>query len=147
MSDDSSLFESPIKVRYRKLPTSGKVLWPIIDIKLLDLPQPILALVDSGASHSILHEDIAEIVGLQKGGKNELIEGTSAAGSFKFWRSRSLEVDIYGRKFDFNFSVPVKNKGLIWPCILGHDSIFRIAKLEFKTFKGHFRIFFRTDIN
>lgn len=76
MSDDSKLFESPIKVRYRKLPTSGKILWPIVDIKLPNLPQPILALVDSGASHSILHEDIAEVLGLQERG-NKLIDGTS----------------------------------------------------------------------
>lgn len=36
---------------------------------------------------------------------------------------------------------------LIWPCILGEDSIFQVSKLDFQKFKGYFEIRFRQDIN
>lgn len=146
MSDRKELFETQIKIRYRKLPLSGKVLWPIIDIELPSLPQSIFALIDSGASHSILHEDIADILGLTRS-KNELKVGSSASGNYKYWVSKPIDVGIYSHQFSFKFTVIVNNRNLIWPCILGHDSIFKVAKLEFRTFKGDFKIFFRTDIN
>ena len=84
MSDEKDLFEPPIKIWYRKLPLSGKILWPVVDIKLPELPQPILALVDSGASSSILHEDIADILGILRNKKNEIMLGTSASGIYRF---------------------------------------------------------------
>ena len=125
---------------------SGKVLWPIIDINLPVLPQPILALVDSGASHSIIHEDIAEIIGLQRG-KNKLNIGISASGNYKYWISKTVDVGVYGREFTFKFTFISNNRSLIWPCMLGHDTIFKVAKLEFRTFKGDFKVFFRSDVN
>jgi len=41
----------------------------------------------------------------------------------------------------------IDNNDLIWPCILGEDSIFEISKLDFSKFKGYFEIKFRKDLN
>ena len=143
---------SPIKIWYKPLPRFPKISWPIIDIKIFhnskSLPQPILALVDSGASHSILHIEIAKFLGfdLKELGSSQA-GGLSAGGSHKTWQLPDpLTVDIYGRLFTFKFSV-IDNPNLIWPCILGEDSIFQIAKLDFLKFKGYFEIRFRQDIN
>lgn len=51
-------FQTPIKIWYKALPKFSKILWPIVDVKLNYsgiLIQPFSALVDSGASHSVLH--------------------------------------------------------------------------------------------
>lgn len=143
---------SPIKIWYKPLPRIPKIFWPIIDIKLSrsikSLPQPILALVDSGSSHSVLHMEIAQVLGfdLKKLGA-PLTGGISVSGSHKSWvLPQSLSVNIYGFSFSFNFSV-VDNPNLIWPCILGEDSIFQVARLDFQKFKGYFEIRFRQDIN
>lgn len=147
MLADNEFFDSQIKVVYRKLPASGEVFWPIIDISLAGFYQPIIALVDSGASHSILHEDVARTLDIKPKYGKQLLTGLSASGSYKYWETEPVKVEIYGRKFSFNFKVINENKGLIWPCILGHDTLFKIAKLEFRTFKEYFKVFFRTDIN
>lgn len=147
MSGRRDLFEPQIKIRYRKLPLSGSIFWPIIDIQLPVLPQPILALVDSGASNSILHEDIAEVLNIKRKKSNRIYRGISASGEFRFWRPKPIRVSIYNHNFPFNFTVPIDNRSLIWPCILGHNTLFRIAKLEFRTFNNYFKLFFRADIN
>lgn len=142
----------PIKVWYKPLPKFPKIPWPIVDIQLSyknkTLPQPVLSLIDSGANFSILHMEIAEALGLnlKKLGKPNL-GGTSASGFYKFWVLPELiNVDIYGYSFSFRFSV-IDNPDLIWPCILGENSIFGIARLDFQKFKGYFEIRFRQDIN
>lgn len=143
---------TPIKIWYKPLPKFPKILWPVIDIKLTygskSLPQPIFALVDSGASHSILHIEIAKFLGFDFKKMNLLkTEGISVSGSYKTWiLPKSIDTDIYGSLFGFNFSV-VDNPNFIWPCILGEDSIFQAAKLDFQRFKGYFEIRFRQDIN
>lgn len=143
---------SPIKIWYKPLPLFPKISWPIIDIKLShngkSLPQPILALVDSGASHSILHMEVAKFLGFdfKKLGPSKA-GALSVGGSHKTWvLPNSLNVDIYGYFFTFRFSV-IDNPNLIWPCILGEDSIFQAAKLDFQKFKGYFEIRFRQDLN
>lgn len=143
---------TPIKIWYKPLPKIIKLLWPIIDIGLStsvkSLPQPVLALVDSGSSHSILHMEIAEFLGfdLKKLGPPQP-GGISVSGVHKTWvLPQPINVNIYGFSFSFNFSV-VDNPNLIWPCILGEDSIFQVARLDFQKFKGYFEIRFRQDIN
>lgn len=143
---------SLIKIWYKPLPRFPKIIWPIIDIRLSysnnSLPQPILALVDSGASHSILHIEIAKFLGfdLKRLGTSQA-GAISVGGSHKIWVLLDpLTVDIYGRIFTFKFSV-IDNPNLIWPCILGEDSIFQVAKLDFQKYKGYFEIRFRQDIN
>lgn len=142
----------PIKIWYKPLPGFPETFWPIIDIKFTyqnkSLPQSILALVDSGASHSILHPEIAEALGFdQKKLEIPEYEGTSVSGLYKSWMLPDpLDVSIYDHLFSFKFSV-IDNPNLIWPCILGEDSIFQVAKLDFQKFKGYFEINFRQDIN
>lgn len=143
---------SAIKVWYKPLPRFPKIPWPIIDIKLFyknkSLPQSVLSLVDSGANFSILHMQVAEALGFdfKKLGKPTL-GGTSVSGFYKFWVLPELiNVDIYGYSFCFKFSV-IDNPDLIWPCILGENSIFGVARLDFQKFKGFFEVRFRQDIN
>jgi len=145
-----NFFQTPIKVWYKVLPGRGKSKWPIIDIKLsykkFSLPQPILALVDSGASHSILHPFVAEILGFNLEGLGFSQKGLSASGDYRYLELPSMNMDINGYKFNQSFTV-IDNKDLIWPCILGEDSIFHSSRLDFYKFKGYFEVRFRTDIN
>lgn len=148
----SSPFQSPIKVWYEAYPQSSKVLWPILKVSLkhgnLSLPQPVRALVDSGANRSILHPMVAEALGfdLKKLGQPKS-DGISASGEYSSWLlPEEIRVNIYGYSFNLTFTV-IDNKKLIWPCILGEDSIFQFAKLDFQKFKGYFEVRFRTDLN
>ncbi|MBI2190280.1 MAG: hypothetical protein HYU49_01945 [Candidatus Levybacteria bacterium] len=112
------------------------------------MPQPLLALVDSGANNSILHPLVAEALGfnLTKLGPPKK-GGISASGEYESWILPELiTVDIYGYSFELRFVV-INNPKLIWACILGEDSIFEIARLDFQKFKGYFEVRFRTDIN
>lgn len=143
---------TPIRVWYKALPKFPQISWPIVDIELSfrnkSLPQPVLSLVDSGANFSLLHPEIAEALGfdLKRLGEPKF-RGTSVSGFYKSWILPELiEVEIYGSKFSFNFSI-IDNRNLIWPCILGEDSIFSVARLDFQKFKGYFEIRFRKDLN
>lgn len=142
----------PIKIWYKPLPKLPKIPWPVVDINLSckgkDLPQPVLSLVDSGANSSILHLEIAEVLGfdLKKLGKPQA-GGMSVSGFYKCWLlPETIDVNIYGYCFGVTFTV-IDNRNLIWPCILGENSIFEVAKLDFQKFKGYFEICFRQDIN
>lgn len=57
---------------------------------------------------------------------------------------RRVDVDIWGHKFDFKFFAL---KNMVWDCILGEDSIFEVARIDFQKFKGYFDVRFRQDIN
>lgn len=143
---------SPIKIWYKTLPRFPKIIWPIIEVNLSHksrtLPQPVFALVDSGTNRSILHPEVAEVLGFNRKKLGILQDtGLSVSGSYKAWTiPETTEVDIYGRGFSFQFSV-IDNPALIWPCILEEDTIFQVAKLDFQKFKGYFEIRFRDDIN
>lgn len=141
-----------IKAWYKPLPKLPDIFWPIVDIKLScnekSLPQPVFSLIDSGANFSILHLEVAEALGfnMNKLG-SPLPGGLSVSGPYKSWvLPEMVNVDIYGYSFGFNFYV-IDNPGLIWPCILGENSIFEVAKIDFQKFKGYFEIRFRQDIN
>lgn len=138
----------PIKVNYKALPAIPHVLWPILDLGLSYkrnvLPYKAFALADSGASSSIIRPELAEIVGfnLSQGKK---IWGRSVSGAYQgIVLPESIDVDIWGHKFDFRFTAI---KGLVWDVILGEDSIFEVARLDFQKYKGFFEIRFRQDIN
>lgn len=142
----------PIKIWYESLPKLPKILWPIVEFKLhyknLSVPQRIHALVDSGANRSVLHPLIAEAIGFdrRKLGSPKT-GGFSASGSYKSWILPELvDVDIYGYSFSVRFTV-IDNRQLIWPCILGEDSIFEFARIDFQKFKGYFELGFRMDMH
>lgn len=145
-------FQTPIKIWYKALPKFSRILWPTIDIRLnhkgISLNQSLSALVDSGASDSILHPLVAEALGfnLKKLGTPKS-EGLSVSGKYDWWILPELiDVNIYGYKFRRKFVV-IDNPNMIWPCILGEDSIFEYARIDFQKFKGYFEIRFRKDIN
>jgi len=144
-------FAPAIKVWYTALPKFPQILWPIVQVKLSwrkgSFPQPVSALVDSGANVSILHRDVAEALGfnLKKLGSPKVF-GASVSGMYSSWTLPDvLASDLYGHEFSFRFIV-INNPDLIWPCILGEESIFHVARLDFQKFKGYFEIRFRQDI-
>ncbi len=141
-----------IKIWYESLPKLPKILWPIVELKLKyensSILQRIHALVDSGASHSVLHPLVAESLGfsLKKLGVPKS-GGLSVSGGYKWWiLPEFVDIDIYGYSFRKKFVV-IDNPDMIWPCILGEDSIFEYARIDFSKFKGYFEIKFRKDIN
>ena len=144
-------FSAPIKIYYKPLQNS-RILWPILDIGLsykgTSLSRSVHALVDSGANISILHPQAASYLGfdIKKLGASKP-GGISVSGNYKSWvLPEAVNVEIYGYKFSFNFTV-IDNPNLIWACILGEDSIFSVAKIDFQKFKGFFEIRFREDLN
>lgn len=142
----------PIKVWYTALPKFPKILWPIVKVKLSrqkgSMPLPIAALIDSGSNVSILHRDVADVLGfnLKKLGSPKS-GGSSVSGSYRSWfLPQVISTEVYGYAFGFHFIV-IDNPNLIWPCILGEESIFHVARLDFQKFKGYFEIRFRQDIH
>lgn len=139
---------TPIKVWYEPLPGIAGTRWPILKVKFPNFRQAASALVDSGASISILHPEVAKLLGYSRNklGKS-LLAGKSVSGEYKSWQlPKPLDVEIYGFPFSLKFEV-IDNEDLIWPCILGEDSIFQVARLDFQRYKGFFEIKFRKDLN
>lgn len=141
----------PIKIQYKPLPGSHAVKWPLVEVELSNkeifLPQPLLALVDSGASSSILHIDVAEILGYTRENLQFIPGGTSVSGVYKSaFTPTDISIKIYGYAFRLRFNV-IDNPQLAFGCILGEDSLFQWARLEFQRFKGFFEIKFRTDLH
>ena len=144
-------FSSPIKIRYKSLQNS-RILWPILDIDLsykgISVPRSVQALVDSGANLSILHPQLVQYFGfdLKRLGPPKA-GGISASGIYKSWMiPEPINVSIFGYNFSFNFTV-IDNPNLIWGCILGEDSIFSVARIDFQKFKNFFELKFRQDLN
>ena len=154
MSVKSPLYESPIKIIYRKLPKllGQGIDWPLLDVGLkyknIAIAPKMLALVDSGASDSILDPEVAKFLGfnLEKIDK-KIGGGTSASGRYSYWTlPEPVELNIYERKFTVDFIV-IDSPNQMWSCILGHNSIFRLSKILFNTHKKYFKIILRGDIN
>jgi hypothetical protein len=154
MSGKTQLFESPIKVFYRKLPQmlGQGIDWPLIDIGLknkgVTIAPKLLALLDSGASNSIIHPQIATYLGFDLTKIQKLNNGgTSVSGNYSYWLLPTpVEINIYDRSFTTNFQV-IDSPNQLWSCILGHDSLFRLSKILFNTPKKYFEIHLRCDIN
>lgn len=135
---------------YEQLPQEPYNWWPILNVKLKSRTgfQTALALVDSGASNSILHPIIAKGLGfdLEKLGKPQ-IQGKSVSGSYNSWfLPEAIDTNFCGSTFPIKFMV-INNENLIWPCILGEDSVFQFARIDFWKFKGYFEIELRKDLN
>jgi len=153
MSVKVPLYESPIKIFYRKLPKllGHGIDWPLIDIglkhKSVSIDPKLLALVDSGASNSILDPEIAGYLGFDLTKLPKRSGGTSASGGYSYWALPDpISVNIYGRTYTSNFVV-IDSPNQMWSCILGHDSIFRLSKILFNTPKKYFEVSLRSDIN
>lgn len=153
MSAKDPLYESPIKIHYRKLPRllGHGIDWPLLDIGLkhdeVFIAPKLLALVDSGASNSILEPEVAKYLGFDLSKLPKQSGGTSASGGYSYWvLPDPVTVNIYGRTYVSNFIV-IDSPNQMWSCILGHDSIFRLSKVLFNTHKKYFQVILRSDIN
>lgn len=141
----------PIKIKYEPLSGYTVTYWPLVKIyltsKSVSLPQPIYALVDSGSNISILRPDIAEFLGHPRSFLKFVTPGSSVSGTYKAAAlSDQIVTSLYGYKFEVQYTV-VDNPHLAFPCILGEDSIFHWARLDFQKYKGYFEIRFRQDLN
>ena len=150
MSGQEKLLSKALTIRYQPLPLSN-FKWPLVEIGLMTkhrrLSQPTFGLVDSGASNSLLHPEVAVQLGFELNKIQRQSGGNSASGRYNFWiLPKPVEVSLYGNRFLFPFQV-IDSKEQMWPCVLGHDSIFKNAKVSFQTFTSRFEIAFRTDIN
>jgi hypothetical protein len=132
------------KINYKPAPfvTGPSVKWPIVEVSFGGSTMGFTALIDSGASSSLLNAEIANVFGL-KIDNGITLRGAGVSGHFKYWITKDVEVTILGHNLVFDFMIPTEDSTLAWPCILGHDSIFQVAKLEFTSFKEQFKIFFR----
>ena len=153
MSAEDFLYEGALKINYRKLPQllGDGIDWPLLDIgikyKETEIAPKMLALVDSGASNSIIDPQIAKYLGFRLDQNKKTSGGNSVSGKYFYWTLPDpVELNIYGRKFRTTFQV-IDDSNQLWSCILGHDSIFRVAKILFNTHKNYFDVSFRTDIN
>lgn len=149
--DKRESLNTPIKIWYKQLPGSSPITkWPIIDVKFSAASvslKPIASLVDSGADQSILHPQLAEVLGVNLGTLDFIKGGKSVSGNYDYYQlSNSIPVNIYGYEFNIKFTI-INNPQLIWPCILGEDSIFQFARLDFQKFKGFFDVRFRLDVH
>ena len=145
MSGDSEDKKYFPKVIVRYSPTIFGSPMPTVPISLKGISQPLQALVDSGATNSLLSYDWA----IQKNIKideSRVLTGGGVGSGYEFYLSEPVEVDILGYKYQFKFDILLRSDP-IWPCILGQNSIFRLAKITFKRFRNEFEVFFRKDIN
>ena len=142
VNDDKKFFP---KVTIPYSPTLFGVKMPILLVSFANFPQSVQALVDSGATNSMLHIKLASNLKLKIDYSSKK-EGTGAGGSFEYVSCEPIEVELLEQKFDIRFDIPL-DENFAWPCILGHDSIFKFSKIQFKTYKKEFGIFFRADIN
>ena len=138
---DLNLSSPPVKKYYRSLPPD-KTPWPLLDIVFPDhnhnrnLKFP--SLIDSGASHSILHPDVAPFLNINLD-EFPLKDGTGVGGGFKYWDVNTLfNIEIDGYPFKFKFHVSVAS--IPWSCILGENTIFSEARIDFQRYKGIFKI-------
>ena len=149
MLDD--LYSPSIKIKYENLAGDESVYWPIVRVHLwsntFSFPQNLIALVDSGASHSIIRQDIAQVLGFPVQKLKFDSTGNSVNGTYKSATlSERVGIDLYGYKREHKFTV-IDYSSLIFPIILGEDSLFKWTTLNFNRSKLYFEMRFRTDIN
>jgi hypothetical protein len=114
---------------------------PLLNVSFEDLPRPVPALVDSGATNSLLHPAIASKLKLKIDYDDKKL-GTGAGGSFEYVKAEPVSVEILGENFKVAFDIPLDND-FAWPCILGHNSIFEYSKIVFKSYKEKFDVFLK----
>jgi hypothetical protein len=118
---------------------------PVALVSFKSIPQPLQGLVDSGATNTLIGYDWALQAGIQID-KSKKLKGGAVGSGYDYYQSEPVEVEMAGQKYNVKFDV-VLGDPLLWPCILGQDSIFRLAKVTFKRYKEEFCIQFRKDIN
>jgi len=143
-TSDDKKYHPVVKLNYKPAPfvTGPSVKWPLVEVSFGDSTKGFTSLIDSGASNSLLNADIAKLYKVDFD-KDKIFNGSGVSGSFKFWQAKDVSVEILGHKFLFDFIIPTEDSAPAWPCILGHDTLFQVAKLEFISFKEQFKVFFK----
>jgi len=77
---------------------------------------------------------------------SEIHYGSGVGSGYSFYLSEPTEIDILGHKYIVKFDVLLSDDP-IWTCILGQNSIFRLAKITFKRYRNEFDIRFRKELN
>lgn len=90
LADDDKKFLPKVGVPYS--PTIFRVKMPILLVSFKNFPQPVQALVDSGATNSMLHSRVASSLKLKVDYSQKYI-GTGAGGGFEYVRSGPIGVD------------------------------------------------------
>lgn len=143
--------QPPVKIPYATLPGINSELWPIVQIELATARStrflnPLPALVDSGANASVLHPDVADALGFDRQ-QADIGEGMSAGGRYTSWTVPDLiDIKLYNYTFRRRFVV-IDTPDFPWPCLLGQDSLFEVARIDFYRFRNYFELRFRSDIN
>lgn len=142
---------TPIKIKYEPLPRQPKIMWPLVRVHLSNrissLPQPLISLIDSGSNISILHPIIADLLGYTKRNLTFQEGGRSVSGTYTSAVTPDIvKVSLYGFTFQHRFTI-VNNAQLDFGCILGEDSIFQWARIDFQRFKGMIELKFRKDLH
>ena len=140
-----------IRIWYESLPGVTLTKWPLVEVSITyqdqSLPQPIVALVDSGASISILHIDVLDLLGIERKALQVTSGGISVSGNYRSaLLPHNASVSLYGHTHLLRLTV-IDNPNLAFPCILGEDSIFHWARLDFQQFNGFYEIKFRRDVH
>ena len=72
--------------------------------------------------------------------------GKGVGGPYNYWQLPAIDFSIEDHEYMAPFQV-LANPNLQWPCILGEDTIFKIAEVSFRYFEKSFDLSFRADIN
>ena len=142
ISEDKKFFNA-ITIKYS--PTIFGVLMPVAPVNFKNIPLPVQGLVDSGATNSLISYPVALQANL-KIDPSISYHGGGVGSGYDYYKSESVEVDIVGQRYSFKFDILLTDDP-IWPCILGQDTIFSLAKIIFKKYRNEFEICFRKDIN
>lgn len=136
-------FFLPVNIKYSPTIFGSKM--PVALVSFKSIPQPLQGLVDSGSNCTLIHYGWALKAGIKIDESKKLKGGTVGSG-YDYYQSEPIEVEIAGQMYNIKFNVLLGDT-LLWPCILGQDSIFRLAKVIFKGYREEFDIRFRKDIN
>jgi hypothetical protein len=140
MSAKGTKFHPKQTFRYSPLPPHISEPMPIVKVRFKKIHHPILGLVDSGATKSLIHPKLAEIVGI-KFNKRKYGIGTGAGSDFRFFQGTPVDIGIKNIWKTINFTI-IANDDFFWGCLLGHD-FFKQAKIIFKSYNKQFDIFFK----
>jgi len=129
-------------VDYSPLPDlKGSTLMPMVPVTFSnkDMEFPTFALVDSGASMSVISTVIADELGIDW--IHVPVKTGLAVASTVRYHAVKITAEIFGHTFDLSANVA---EGLApYHCILGEADLFQRAKITFEAYKRQFSIDFR----
>lgn len=129
-------------IKYAPLPGfPNSTLMPMVPVVFMNKKSefPTYALVDSGASMSVVSTVIAEELGINWM-KIPTKTGLAVASTVRY-HTTEIAAEIYDHKFNLEINIA---EGLsAHHCILGQKDLFQRAKITFEAYKKQFEIIFR----